>query len=127
MSAPEPLPPRDRRGWRSRWRQLQRLPLALVFASLLAALGIVQLSFQLGNLVYRTVTWTAETQDTRQRIRALERDVRVLRDAETAAMDPAYLEVLARCQGFVGETEDLVVAENAPDVPGEVCNTLRLP
>lgn len=127
MSVPEPLPSRDRRGWRSRWRQLQRLPLALVFASVFAALGIVQLSFQLGNLAYRTVTWNAETRETRQRIRVLERDVRVLREAEAAALDPAYLEVLARCQGFVGETEDLVVAENAPDAPGEVCDTLRLP
>ncbi|KEF33986.1 MULTISPECIES: hypothetical protein [Deinococcus] len=127
MSVPEPPPSPERRGWRSRWRRLQRLPVALVVASLLSALGIVQLSFQLGNLVYRTVTWQGETRAAEERIRALERDVRVLREAEAAALDPAYLEVLARCQGFVGENEELVVAENAPDAPGEICHTLRLP
>ena len=51
----------------------------------------------------------------------------VLPKPEAAALDPAYLEVLARCQGFVGENEELVVADNAPASPGEICDTQRLP
>ncbi|WP_345465339.1 cell division protein FtsB [Deinococcus carri] len=126
MTPPDPpLPPR--RDLRASWRQMQRLPVTLMITSLLAGLGIVQLTFQLGNLTYRTLTWRHETQATDARIRALERDVRVLRDAERAANDPAYLEVLARCQGFVGAQEDVVVAKGAPEVSGESCKTLRLP
>lgn len=128
MTPPDP-PPSPPRGLGARWRQVQRLPLTLILTSLLAGLGIVQLSFQLGNLAYRTATWTRETRQTQARIRGLERDLRLLRDAEQAAQDPAYLEVLARCQGFVGENEEVVVAPGAPETPGELqnCMTLRLP
>ncbi|WP_235610305.1 cell division protein FtsB [Deinococcus aerius] len=128
MTPPDP-PPSPPRGLGARWRQVQRLPLTLILTSLLAGLGIVQLSFQLGNLAYRTATWTRETRQTQARIRGLERDLRLLRDAERAAQDPAYLEVLARCQGFVGENEEVVVAPGAPETPGELqnCMTLRLP
>ncbi|WP_034386605.1 hypothetical protein [Deinococcus sp. YIM 77859] len=127
MTAPEPSPPPVRRDWRAFWRQVQRLPVTLMLASVLAGLGIVQLTFQLGNLVYRSVTWSGETRQTQQRIRDLERDLRVLREAEQAAFDPAYLEILARCQGFVGAEEKVVVSPRAPDTPSENCNTLRLP
>ncbi|WP_235183285.1 cell division protein FtsB [Deinococcus phoenicis] len=120
-----PSPPR--RDLRAAWRQVQRLPVTLMLASLLAGLGIVQLTFQLGNLAYRSVTWTRETHATQVRIQGLERDVRVLQEAERGANDPAYLEVLARCQGFVGENEDVVVATGAPETPGENCAALRLP
>ncbi len=126
MTPPDPPSP-PTRGPGARWRQVQRLPLTLMLTSLLAGLGIVQLSFQLGNLAYRTLSWARETQGTQARIRGLERDLRLLRDAERAAQDPAYLEVLARCQGFVGEQEEVVVAPGAPETPGENCVTLRLP
>lgn len=127
MTAPTPPPSSRPQDGRSRWRQLRRLPVALMLASVLAGLGIVQLTFQLGNLAYRTLTWQADTRATQARIEALERDVRVLREAERGAQDPAYLEILARCQGFVGGNEEVVVALDAPKTPGETCATLRLP
>jgi hypothetical protein len=127
MTAPTPPPaPRPQDG-HPRGRQLRRLPVALMLACVLAGLGIVQLTFQLGNMAYRTLSWQADTRATQARIEGLERDVRVLREAERGAQDPAYLEILARCQGFVGEGEEVVVAVGAPETPGENCATLRLP
>ncbi|GHF50163.1 hypothetical protein HNQ07_002896 [Deinococcus metalli] len=122
--APAPPPARPRGSW---WRQATRLPVAMMLTSLLAALGIVQLSFQLGNTAYRTVTWSRETKDTRARIALLERDLQILRDAKTALNDPAYLRAMARCQGFVGLKETVVVSPDAPAVPGENCQMAPLP
>lgn len=124
---PPPPPPPPSRGLGTRWRQVQRLPLTLMLACALTGLGIVQLTFQLGNLTYRTLTWQQDTRAANTRIAALERDLRVLREAERGALDPEYLEVLARCQGFVGDNEEIVVAEGAPETPGENCATLRVP
>ncbi len=121
-----PTPPR-RRTLASRWRALQRLPVTLMLASLLAGLGIVQLSFQLGLMTYRSVTWTQETRAAQMRVQGLERDVQVLQDAERSANDPTYLEQLARCQGFVGAKETVVVSPTAPSTPSDNCNARRLP
>ncbi|BDP40687.1 hypothetical protein DAETH_06560 [Deinococcus aetherius] len=131
MTAPDPPPSHPDRGLLSRWRQVRRLPFTLMLASLLAGLGIVQLTFQIGNLGYRSVTWLRETRATQERVAALERDVRVLQEAVAAADDPTYLEQLARCQGFVGAQEDVIVAVGAPETPGETtgenCVVRRLP
>ena len=117
-------PPRPRGSW---WRRAARLPLALMLTSLLAALGIVQLSFQLLNTGYRTLSWSQQRSETQARIDALERDIAVLQAARAASNDPNYLRQLARCQGFVGATETVVVSPSAPDVPGENCQIVRLP
>ncbi|ANE44692.1 cell division protein FtsB [Deinococcus puniceus] len=98
-----------------------------MLTSLLAGLGIVQLSFQLGLMTYRSITWTQETRAAQTRVQGLERDVQVLQDAERAANDPVYLEQLARCQGFVGAKETVVVSPTAPSTPSENCNARRLP
>lgn len=127
MTAPDPPPAPPERGLRARWRVVRRLPFTLMLAALLAGLGIVQLTFQLGNLGYRSVTWLRETRTTQVRIASLERDVRVLSEAVAAADDPAYLEQLARCQGFVGAQENVIVAVGAPETPGENCAARRLP
>ncbi|CAM3573658.1 hypothetical protein [Deinococcus frigens] len=127
--APPPPPPPQRRAW---WRQLSyrrlaRLPLTMMLASLLAGLGIVQLSFQLINTAYRSVSWSHQTGKAQVRIQGLERDVQVLQDAEASANTPEYLRELARCQGFVGVDERIVVSPDAPESPGENCKALRLP
>lgn len=109
------------------WRRAARLPFAMILTSLLAALGIVQLSFQLGNTAFRTATWTRETQETRARIARLETDLRELREAKSALNTPEYLRDLARCQGFVGVKETVVVSPTAPAVPGENCQIVPLP
>lgn len=119
-----PSSARPRGSW---WRRVARLPVAMMLTSLLAALGIVQLSFQLGNTVFRTITWTRETQEARARIAVLENDLRVLKDARAALNSPAYLKDLARCQGFVGVNETVVVSPDAPAVPGENCQVVPLP
>ncbi|UBV42438.1 cell division protein FtsB [Deinococcus taeanensis] len=120
---PPPLPPARRSGW----RRLQRLPLTMMIASALLGLGIVQLTFQLGHSLYRTITWTQETQATRAQILTLERDVKILQDAVRAAQEPAHLRELARCRGFVGAGEQVIVASDAPDMSGENCRPLRVP
>ncbi|THF70162.1 cell division protein FtsB [Deinococcus sp. Arct2-2] len=121
-----PVPPR-RRTLASRWRSVQRLPVTLMLASLLAGLGIVQLSFQLGLIAYRTTTWTQETNATQSRVRGLESDVKVLQDAARSASDPSYLEQLARCQGFVGAKETVVVSPTAAGTYSDNCTARRLP
>lgn len=140
MTAPSPSsspPPRQNPPRQKWWPQLNlrglnlqrlaRLPLTMMLTSLLAGLGIVQLSFQLGNTVYRTVTGTRQTAEARANIQNLERDVQVLQDAESNANTPGYLRELARCQGFVGTDERIVVSPLAPASPGENCKVLRLP
>ena len=128
---PPPVPPTRDPGWQRterHFQRLQRLPLTMMAASLLAGLGIVQLTFQLGNSVYRTLTWSAETRQTQARVQTLERDVQILQDAVRASQDPEYLRALARCRGFVGKNERVVVASDAPDTPpGENCKALRVP
>ncbi len=126
------LSPLGRRGtllgrWEPLSRSLGRLPITMMMTSLLLALGIVQLTFQIGNSIYRTVVWTEDTRATQGRIAGLQHDVQVLQDAEKMATDPAYLEQLARCQGFVGGKETVVVATNAPANPGSSCDAVRLP
>ena len=121
-----PPPPPPRRDW---WRRLQRLPLSMILASVLLGLGIVQLTFQLGNSLYRTTTWSRDTQDTRARIQTLERDVQELQDAVQAARTPERLRELARCRGWVDTSEEVVVSRDAPapGTPTETCKTLRVP
>lgn len=121
--------PVSRRGTLSgRWRALSRLPMIMMVASLLLALGIVQMTFQIGNSVYRSVTWKHDTALTLARVAGLKKDVTILQTAERSASDPAYLRELARCQGFVGRDEKIVVATDAPTTPpGESCQPVRLP
>lgn len=125
--APAPPPPPSPSRRRVSLRRLARLPLTMMLTSLLAGLGIVQLSFQLINAGYRSVTWTLQTEEAQRRVKGLERDVQVLQDAEANANTPGYLRELARCQGFVGQDERVVVSPDAPESPGENCKTLRLP
>ena len=123
--------PRRDRTWqdtlRRQWRLLQRLPLSMMLASLLLFLGSVQMVYQLGNNIYRTVVWRQETAQTQARVEKLQGELRILKDAEAAAADPAYLRTLARCYGYVGQGETVVVAKGAPDSPAEICDMQRLP
>lgn len=113
-------------------RPLERFPLTMILASVLLACGIVQLSFQIGNMVYRTTTWIEETRQTELRVNQLKQDIDMLKAAKRAANDPVYLEQLARCQGYVraqGEMILFVPEENeiASKTAGYNCQSLRLP
>ncbi|MDV6373117.1 cell division protein FtsB [Deinococcus arenicola] len=130
-STPPPPPPSRWAVWqlhvRRLARRLMRLPLTMMLTSLLAGLGIVQLSFQLVNTAYRSSTGSQQSAEARTHIQSLERDVQVLQDAEDNAVTPGYLRELARCQGFVGVGERVVVSPEAPASPGENCSVVRLP
>ncbi|MFB0641065.1 cell division protein FtsB [Deinococcus radiodurans] len=129
-ASPSPAPSAHRtwrETWRLRSRQLRRLPLTMMITCLLLLLGSVQAAFQIGNNVYRSWTWTQETEQVRGRVAALQSDLHMLKDAEAAAQDPAYLQILARCQGFVRVGETVVVASGAPSTPPETCDSRRLP
>lgn len=99
----------------------------MILTSLLAGLGIVQLTFQLGNSVYRSVTWSRETREIQARVLTLEHDVQILREAEVYTSTPEYMREQARCSGYVGIQEKVVVARAAPQMTGEPCKVVRLP
>lgn len=106
------------------------MPLLLVIASVLAGLGIVQMTFLLGQGVYRAAVWSRDAAALRVEVRDLERDIAVLEAARARAATPEYLEELARCQGFVGAGERVVVDEKAAppasDASGN-CEPVPLP
>ncbi|AWN22371.1 cell division protein FtsB [Deinococcus irradiatisoli] len=112
------------------WEEVRRLPLTMMIASLLAALGIVQMSFLLGQGVYRYVTWTQQTGVALAQEAQLKQDVEILQVAKAKASDPEYMNALARCIGYVGKNERVVVAQSAQDNPGANggnCDPVRLP
>ncbi|SEJ37190.1 hypothetical protein SAMN04488058_10712 [Deinococcus reticulitermitis] len=125
MDVSPPTP--EAQAWRARWRRLRRFPLTMMIASLLLALGTVQLAFQIGTSVYRTVTWRQETAQVQVRVDTLQRDVQTLKDAQQAGSTVEYLRTLARCQGFVDPGELVVVASRAAGASGNICDSLRLP
>ncbi|MFC4454386.1 septum formation initiator family protein [Deinococcus sonorensis] len=105
----------------------QQLPLTLMLASALAALGSVQMTFLIGNSLYRHYAWQAETRTVQREVAQLRQDLRVLQDTRAHGSDPDYLSAMARCLGFVGTGETVVVAQGATDGPGGNCDPVRLP
>ena len=111
-----------------RWEEVRRLPLTMMIASLLAALGIVQMSFLVGQSVYRCLNWTQQTGQALEQQAQLQQDVQVLEGAKARASDPEYMNALARCIGYVGKNEEVVVAQGAQVSPtGGNCDPVRLP
>lgn len=113
---------------------MKNLPVLMVIASVLSGLGIVQMTFLIGQNLYRTYEWTQETRSLREEVRQLREDIVTLDTVNEQAQTPAYLEQLARCRGFVREAERVVVDERllegevAPELPEEGnCETVRLP
>lgn len=109
-------------------RPLERLPLTMILASVLLAGGIVQLSFQIVNMVYRTTIWIEEARQTEARVNQLVKDVNTLKAAKRAANDPVYLEQLARCQGYVrAQGEKILFDPDASEENNYNCQPVRLP
>ena len=109
------------------WAEVQRLPISMMIACLLAGLGAVQLTFLIGNGLYRSYVWQAQTRSVTQEIAALNTDLRVLREAQAHADDPQELQAQARCLGFVGKGETVIVAQDAPDGASNNCDAVRMP
>lgn len=113
---------------------LRRVPLVMLIASVLAGLGIVQMTFLIGHAAYRSVTWTQQSARARQDIAQLQKDTAVLEQVQARSSDPAYLAQVARCLGFVGTTERVVLSNAAPqgnpeqgDSSAPTCDAVRLP
>lgn len=99
----------------------------MMIACLLAGLGAVQLTFLIGNGLYRSYVWQAQTRAVKVEIAALNTDLRVLKEARAHADDPQELQAQARCLGFVGKGETVVVAQDAPDGASNNCDAVRMP
>ena len=99
----------------------------MMIACLLAGLGVVQLSFLVGNGLYRTYVWQGQTRAVERDIAALNTDLRVLREAQAHADDPQELQAQARCLGFVGQDETVVVSQDAPGGSSNNCDAVRMP
>ncbi len=108
-------------------RFMKRPPILMIIASVLAGLGIVQMTFLVGQSLYRTVSWSAQSRALHAENDQLRRDIGVLEMVRAHLNDPDYLRELARCQGFVGEGEQVVLAENARMPENGNCDKVELP
>ena len=106
---------------------MKRVPLLMVVASVLAGLGIVQMTFLIGHALYRNAQWNQEIRSERAAVITLRRDINVLDTVGDRVNDPAYLAELARCQGFVGGREKVVVDEKAVAPKQGNCEPVQLP
>lgn len=98
----------------------------MMIACLLAGLGTVQLTFLIGNGLYRTYIWEQNTRTVKQEIASLTTDLRVLKEAQAHADDPQELQAQARCLGFVGKGETVVVDQKAQGSSNN-CDAVRMP
>lgn len=99
----------------------------MMIACLLAGLGTVQLTFLIGNGLYRDYVWQQNTRAVKQEIAALNTDLRVLKEAQAHADDPEELRAQARCLGFVGKNETVIVAQDASAGSSNNCDAVRMP
>ena len=106
---------------------LRGVPLSMLIASALAALGIVQTSFLLVQEGYRAAQWSRESRQARREVAQLQQDIAVLQQVQAHADDPAYLTELARCQGFVGGHDTVVVDQQARAPEAGNCDITPLP
>lgn len=112
---------------RESWRAVQRWPIILMLASLFLGLSIVQLTFHFAHTIYRSMTWSQDITSFKTRIAKLEADINMLEDANKNVGSDEYMEQLARCEGFVKEDEQIIVAQNASEASGSTCVTHRVP
>ncbi|RTR30925.1 cell division protein FtsB [Deinococcus radiophilus] len=99
----------------------------LMTTCLLCAVGAVQTAVHLGTGVYRSMTWTEQTREAEAENDRLRNDIQILKDAKVQLNSPQYLEQLARCWGYVGRDEAVLVAEYDPENVGANCDEYRLP
>lgn len=104
---------------------MKRPPILMVLLSVLAGLGIIQMTVLIGYSIYRTVEFNQQIQELEARVALLKQDVGDLKNMRQKSFDPEFLRQLARCQGFVGEQEEVLVDNKAmQDVNEAEC---RLP
>lgn len=93
--------------------RVKRPPVIMILLSILAGAGIVQMTVLIGISIYRTVEFHQQINELQARVVLLGQDVRDLQDMRQKSYNPEFLEQLARCQGFVGEKEEILVDQHA--------------
>ncbi|MBB6098804.1 hypothetical protein HNR42_002239 [Deinobacterium chartae] len=96
---------------------MRRPPVLLILISVLAGIGIMQMTLMIGATAYRSALWGRQISEVRDEVNRLRRDVRILEQVRAHADDPEYLRSLARCLGFVGTDEQVIVDQKAPHQP----------
>lgn len=101
----------------SHWRAgVQRSWPMMLLSGLLMA-GIIQMTFFIGQILWRSADWALQTRASQTRAALIEEEINVIKDGLKAQQDPRYLESRARCLGFVKEGEKVVIALPSPEEP----------
>ncbi|GGJ50272.1 hypothetical protein GCM10008938_40240 [Deinococcus roseus] len=85
----------------------------MILLSVLAGLGIIQMTVLIGYSIYRTVEFHQQIRELEARVTLLKQDVADLSNMRQKSFDPEFLRQLARCQGYVGEKEEVFVDQKA--------------
>ncbi len=94
---------------------------------ILLALGIAQMTLLIGSAAYQTFRWESQIRVAEGQVHALKRQVAVLSKGVTAMQNSAYLRELARCFGFVGAADRILVdPQHASAFRRRICRPLPL-
>ena len=85
----------------------ERIPATLMIV--VAALGLLQITALVLLTLYRHFDWSYQADQKRAVVQQLELEVGELRERVRLSSDPAYLEGLARKQGFIQDGERVIV------------------
>jgi cell division protein FtsB len=77
--------------------------------TVVAALGLLQITALILLTLYRHFDWSYQAEQKRAVVQQLQLEVKELRERQKLSSDPAYLEGLARKQGFIREGERVIV------------------
>ncbi len=85
----------------------ERIPVTLMMV--VAALGLLQITALILLTLYRHFDWSYQADLKRQTVQQLQLEVGELRERVRLSSDPAYMEGLARKQGFIQDGERVIV------------------
>lgn len=95
------------------------------------ALGSVQTVFHLAGGVMRARAWQEQTAGTLHNNERLLEEINILRSAKTQLAGDSYMEEIARCWGYVGAGERVIISaahsETARLPTASNCQEYRLP
>ncbi len=77
--------------------------------TVVVALGVLQITALVLLTLYRHFDWSYQAGQQRARVQQLQLEVKELRERVKLSTDPAYLEGLARKQGFIKDGERVIV------------------
>ena len=89
------------------WAEVQRLPLSLMIACLLAALGTVQMTFLIGNGLYRNYIWQQEVRSVKLLIQLVQ------------CVRPTLLPATSNVRGVLFKQLRISIGKNAKTVASE--------